>query len=41
MFSHSHVDGHLDPFHFFAIMNKAAPIIAVYVFWYTHVFICV
>lgn len=41
MFSYSHVDRHLDPFHFFAIMNKVALIIAVYVVWYTHMFICV
>lgn len=38
IFCHSCVDGHLDPFHFLAIMNKTALNIPS---WCTHVFICV
>lgn len=35
-----YVDGHLDPFSFLAIMNKAALNIPVYVFWYIGVHLC-
>lgn len=40
MFIHSLVGGHLGYFHFLAIMNRTALNIPIYVFWCTHVHLC-